>query len=97
MERDQTLRLVFEAIDQVNQQLPAAKRLAKRPDTVIVGPGGPLDSLGIVTFVIALEEKLGDALSRSVQLLDESVLSDAEGPFHTVGSLAQYLVTLPVA
>jgi D-alanine--poly(phosphoribitol) ligase subunit 2 len=97
MEREQALRLVFEAIDQVNQQLPAAKRLAKKPDTVIVGPGGPLDSLGIVTFVIALEETLGDDLSRSVQRLDESALSDAEGPFHTVDSLVQYLLTVPVA
>ena len=95
MNPDQALRYVFDAIDQVNQQLPAAKRLARSPDTVIVGPGGVLDSLGIVTFVIALEEKVGDDLSRSVQLLDESVLADAAGPFHTVGSLAQYLLTLP--
>lgn len=96
MERDHALRLVFEAIDQVNQQLPAARRLAKQPDTIIVGPGGALDSLGIITFVIALEEKLGDELSRSVQLLDESMLSDADGPFHSVGSLAEYLLALAV-
>jgi D-alanine--poly(phosphoribitol) ligase subunit 2 len=95
MESNQALRCVFETIDQVNQQLPAAKRLPRTVDAVIVGPGGALDSLGIVSFVIALEEKLGDELSRSVQLLDESVLSDATGPFHTAGSLAQYLLTLP--
>ena len=96
MERDQAQRLVFEAIDQVNQTLPAARRLPKKPDTIVVGPGGHLDSLGLVTFVVALEEKLGDELSRSVQLLDESVLSNADGPFHTVSSLTEYLLTLPM-
>ena len=95
MDRQQALRLVFETIDAVNPQLAPARRLAKAADTVIVGPGGSLDSLGIVTFVVALEERVGDELSRSVQLLDETALSDPGGPFHTVGSLADYVSALP--
>ena len=97
MEKQQALRIVYEAIDQVNPQLAPARRLAKSADTVIVGPGGALDSLGIVTFVVALEEMVGDELSRSVQLLDETALSDPHGPFHTVGSLADYMCALPGA
>ena len=63
MDRERALDLIYETIDIVNQQLPAARRLARSPETVIVGPGGSLDSLGIVTFVLALEEKAGDALN----------------------------------
>ena len=94
MEQEQALRLVYETIDQVNPQLPSARRLVKRPETVLVGPGGPLDSLGLITFVVTLEEKVGDELAHSVQLLDESTLADPTGPFHTVRTLADYVSAL---
>lgn len=83
-------RLVYDAIDIVNQQLPPATRLRKAPETIIVGAGGALDSLGIVNFVIAVEEKIADATGAPVQLLDDAMLVDG-GPFHTVGSLARHI------
>jgi hypothetical protein len=95
MRYEQALQLVYDAIDAVNPQLPQARRLAKSPATIIVGPSGSLDSLGIVNFLIALEERTGDALGTPVQLLDDTAFIDASGPFRSVGSLAHHLVTLP--
>ena len=92
MNDDQALRIVYDAIDIVNQQLPAARRLAKSPDTVIVGAGGPLDSLGIINFVVTLEEKVGDATGTSIQLLEEELLAEGS-PFRTVGALTRYIAT----
>ena len=94
MEEDAARRLVYDAIDMVNQQLPAAKRLTKSPETIIVGAGGALDSLGVVNFVIAVEEKVADATGAAVQLLDETMLGDGS-PFHTVASLARYIAARP--
>ena len=48
MRYEQALQLVYDAIDAVNPQLPQTRRLAKSPATIIVGPSGSLDSLGIV-------------------------------------------------
>src|SRR5437762_10203817 len=95
MDRDRALRFVYDAIDVVNRQLPASRRLAKSPDTVIVGPSGSLDSLGIINFVIALEERAGEALGAPVQLLDETALIDDSGSFRTVDTLTRLLETLP--
>ena len=95
MDKQQAIRLVYETIDQINPQLAAARRLPKSAGTVLVGPGGSLDSLGLITFVVALEERVGDTLARSVQLLDETALSDPTGPFHTVDTLADYVAALP--
>ena len=94
MDRERALALIYEAIDIVNQQLPATKRLAHSPATIIVGAGGALDSLGIVNFVLALEEKAGDALRRPVQLLDSEWLAADAGPFRTVDSLTTHLMAL---
>ena len=90
MDEEAARRLVYDAIDIVNQQLPAAKRLTKSPETIIVGAGGALDSLGIVTFVIAVEETIADATGTAVRLLDDAMLVEG-GPFHTVRSLARHI------
>src|SRR5206468_2949727 len=54
MRYEQALQLVYDAIDAVNPQLPQARRLAKSPATIIVGPSGSLDSLGIVNLLVAI-------------------------------------------
>ena len=95
MDRDQAVRILYETIDIVNRQLPAASRLRKAPDTIIVGPAGTLDSLGIVNFIVTLEEKAGDLLGGDVQLLDEATAVDTDGPFRSVATLTSYLATIP--
>jgi hypothetical protein len=94
MQRDQAFQLVYDAIDVVNRQLPASRRLAKSPDTVIVGPSGVLDSLGIVSFVITLEERAGEVLNGPAMLLDSAALAGEDTPLQTVATLARFLETL---
>jgi hypothetical protein len=94
MQRDQALQLVYEAIDVVNCQLPASRRLAKSRDTIIVGPSGSLDSLGIVNFVMTLEERASEVLRTPVELFDGTVLIDERSPFRSVDTLARFLETL---
>ena len=91
MERDHALRIVYETIDVVNRQLPAARRLRKGPDTVLVGVAGSLDSLGIVNFIVTLEEKVGEVLGAPIQLLDDTMLVEESSPFRTVATLTSYL------
>jgi acyl carrier protein len=92
MDHEQAQRIVYETIDIVNQQLPAARRLRKSPGTVIVGPGGALDSLGVVTFVITLEDKVGEAIGANVQLLERDLLGEGS-PLQTVAALTELVAT----
>ena len=94
MDRTRVLEQIYAALDVINLQLPSSKRLPRTPTTVIVGPGGVLDSLGIVNFVLALEEKIGDAIGRPVQLLDPELLALEQGPFRTVDALATHVSAL---
>jgi acyl carrier protein len=93
VEREQALRIVYETIDVVNQHLPASRRLRKGPDTIIVGVAGSLDSLGIVNFIVTLEEKAGELLGTPIQLLDDTMLVERDSPFRTVATLTSYLET----
>lgn len=86
---ERALVLVYDAIDVINKQQPAGKRLRKSPDTVLVGVGGTLDSLGVVNFVLALEEKIA-AGGTALQLLNDDMLVE-HSPLRTVDSVSRYI------
>jgi D-alanine--poly(phosphoribitol) ligase subunit 2 len=59
-------------------------------DTPLLGRDGILDSLGLVTLVVALEQSIEDMYGVSVSLADERALSAGKSPFRTIGALADY-------
>ena len=85
------LQAVYAALDQLNRRRPADRRLPKEPDTLLIGPEGRLDSLALVTFIVAVEEQIEDRFGRRISLTDDAVLSSDNGPMRSVGALALYL------
>jgi acyl carrier protein len=55
---------------------------------------GRLDSLGLVTLIVDLEERLQDELGLPVALGTERALSQRHSPFRTVGTLTDYILEL---
>ena len=62
------------------------------PSTVLLGPGGAVDSLGLVRLVLAVERQVEDDFGVAVSLTDERAMSQRNSPFRSVGSLSDYLV-----
>jgi hypothetical protein len=84
---DEILAVMYECVDEVNAQLPSKMRLAKARDTVLVGEGGALDSLTLITFLVAVEDAIANRSGVLLGILDLLVLTE-DGPFRTMGSLA---------
>tara|TARA_Y100001980_G_C14434272_1_gene222018 strand:- start:402 stop:686 length:285 start_codon:yes stop_codon:yes gene_type:complete len=63
-------------------------------DTEIFGGNSKLDSLGLVTFLVSLEQKIEDAYGIQITIADEKAMSLTNSPFRTVGSLNDYLSRL---
>ena len=59
-------------------------------DTPLFGRNGLLDSLGLVSLVVAVEQVIEDRYGVAVSLADEKALSQAHSPYRTVASLAAY-------
>jgi acyl carrier protein len=59
-------------------------------DTELFGEGGLLDSVGLVSLVVAVEQKLEDELGLQVGLADERALSQRSSPYRTISTLAAY-------
>lgn len=64
--------------------------VAPGADTTLFGEDGLLDSIGLVSLVVASEQALSDELGVAVGLADERALSQRISPYRTIGSLAEY-------
>lgn len=57
----------------------------------LFGERGALDSMGLVSLVVAVEQAIEEKYLRTVSLADEKALSMKNSPYRTVGSLAEYV------
>lgn len=59
-------------------------------ETPLFGREGILDSIGLVTLVVAVEQAIEDRYSAFVSLADDRAFAQKNSPFRTVDSLAEY-------
>ena len=90
--------LIFRAIDEVNQLLPSDRCLEKTLETILSNKSeqGSLDSLGMVNFIVALEQLINEEMGVSVSLADDLIISEEHNPFQTVSILSDHLDRLLV-
>ena len=87
-------KLIYDSIDELNQQLSEDDRLIKSSETKLFGSNSKLDSLGLVSFIVVVEQNIDDEFSVSLTLADERAMSLKHSPFRTIGSLADYIEML---
>lgn len=88
---DDITALVQACVSELNRQLPSEERIDDTPETVLTGEGGRLDSLSIVTLLVAVEEALANRFGREVPLLDNPDLWEENGPYRTLGGLTGFI------
>jgi acyl carrier protein len=84
-------RSVFRAIEAHNASEGSA--IPAREDTVLLGEGGAVDSLGLVRLIMTVERQIEDDLGVQLSLTDEKAMSQRNSPFRSVGSLTAYIAT----
>ena len=77
---------VQEILTQRGSPLPAIDN-----DSRLIGRSAILDSLGLVTLIVDLEQRLEDEFAISLSLANERAMSQAKSPFISVGSLTDYV------
>jgi acyl carrier protein len=91
---ERILESLYAAIDDVNRERPSDRLLAKAPDTALYGSSSDLDSLGLVNFVVAAEQRIDAAFGKSLVLADDRALAQDPSPFRSIGALADYVEVL---
>ena len=91
--KEELLDIIYQSLEEVNEQLPNDQRVQKSPDAILVGRAGGLDSLGFVNFIALVEEKCAHKYGIALSLMEAS--SSKDDALENVGgfadSLFQYL------
>ncbi len=82
---------VLRAIDEYNSA--ESRPIPRSLDTVLLGAGGAVDSLGLVRLVMTVERRVEDDFGLAVSLTDEKAMSQRNSPFRSVGALADYVAS----
>jgi len=65
--------------------------------TPLLGEGAPIDSLGLVSVIVQVEESLRSVDGIDVTLVDEKAMSQRNSPFRSVGALSTYAMECAAA
>ena len=94
IERSEVLEMVLSAIKDVLKE--EKKRMPKElgTSTHIFGKKAILDSLGLVSLIVDIEQRLEQEYDIILTLVDDRAMSQKNSPFRTVQSLTDYICLL---
>ena len=95
IEKEQIRNSVGNAMKRVNDILLDDNALSQEDDTVLLGEGAELDSMGFVNFLIALEDELAETTALRLNLSE--VLNAGDGAIPktmTAADLTDFLFEL---
>lgn len=79
---------LLQALDEVGATTAAE---AIDPATPVFGRNALLDSLGLVSMVVELEQRLDERCGLTIVLADERAMSRRSSPFRSLGALVDYI------
>lgn len=85
---------IYRAVDWINGELPPDRQLIKAPETPLLGSESVLDSMHLVSLIVAIEREVEDGFGVALTLADERALSMKASPFRSIWSLADYIAIL---
>jgi acyl carrier protein len=82
--------IIFPAVEEAKRSIASAAVLEAAPESKLFGNGG-LDSLGLVRFIVMVEEKIEARTNIELTLASEKAMSRGSSPFRTLQTLADYI------
>lgn len=95
MTREAALEMMAEVMEGLRRSEMAESGARLTDSSVLIGPGAILDSLGFVTFVAEVEDRLNSDRAEPLELILTEIWEfNAENPSLTAGILADYCARL---
>ncbi len=83
--------IIFQAIDEINLELPKNKQIVKSDNTQLYGSQSPLDSLELVNLIVSIEDNIDSEFDKSITIANEKAMSMKNSPFRDVISLVSFI------
>jgi acyl carrier protein len=83
--------IILQAVDDFNALFPADHQIGKTHNSVLYGENGVLDSMGLVSIVTDVEQRIEAELGVSLSIVNEDSLTLEECPFRKIGTFIEYV------
>ena len=93
VDRNVVVREIYQAISRINELRDPDHRIVCAEETVLYGPGGALDSLGLVSLILDVEQTVNEKSDTNLVLADAQAMAQRHNPFRDVQSLADYVIS----
>ncbi len=60
-------------------------------ETKLMGSNAIFDSIGLVSFIVGVEERIEDKTGKAIRLVSEKAMSRSASPFLTLDTLSKYI------
>jgi D-alanine--poly(phosphoribitol) ligase subunit 2 len=92
--RQEIYTIVTEAVHHTNKLLENKVPVEQGEQCLLFGGAGLLDSLSLVSLVVAIEEAIEKKYNTPLILADEKAMFQKRSPFASIGSLTDYVKLL---
>ena len=89
--REDIQQTILDGLTMCNQARPEGEQIPVAADTELFGSAGHIDSMGLVSLLLDIEDALLDK-DVEVSLSDERAMSAKNSPFRNVASLTDYIM-----
>lgn len=89
-DKEKIQEAIYCAIDILNDQINGLN-IEKTLDTPLLGKDSKLDSMAVVTFMVAIEEQVEDKFSIPISMAVDSDVASESNPFRNVASLINFV------
>jgi D-alanine--poly(phosphoribitol) ligase subunit 2 len=90
VDKEELIALIVAVVKELGDQDQVELPTNITPTTPLFGESGFLDSMSLVSLVVALEQSIEDKFGKAVSLADEKALSRRNSPYRTIDTLAEY-------
>jgi len=92
--KEKIIKAVYSSIEEINKTTNQENPLSIGLTTKLFGGDSELDSLGLISLIVAVEQRVSEDLNISVTLADDRALSQEVSPFSSVQTLVDYIIVL---
>lgn len=92
VERENVIQILESTLIEFCKEYDLVCNFSEGENTKLFGGDGILDSLGLVSFIVSVEEVLEDKFDVSIVLADEKAMSRRSSPFSRISYLADYIL-----
>jgi|TARA_B110000908_G_C10130251_1_gene391847 acyl carrier protein len=90
--KEKVNEIIFKCVDETN--IEDGTNISKDLNIILMGTDSEIDSLGLVSLIVVIEEAINIEFDVSITLADEKAMSQRISPFKTLDTLSNYVTSL---